>query len=189
MLGKKPWVSGCWRSITRTLVPRSTMVPETRTTQGSPAWGCSWHVIFPLRHKMERLPGDEGRDWLQKIWQPGTTGLPTGHPGTCRTRRTGGICSETGFWSGLWLPWSCLPLISWDKIPRDAPSSRQPGVLGGRLLANACVGVLGSPYLSEQVTLLTLQPITVLSAGSSLTAGRTSLPESHGVKDPTPPHP
>ena len=49
---------------------------------------------------MKRLPGDEGRNWLQKIWQPGTTGLPTGHPGTRRTRRTGGICSETGFRSG-----------------------------------------------------------------------------------------
>ena len=99
MLGKKPWVSGCWRSITGALVPRSTMVPETRTTQGSPAWGCSWHVTFPPRRKMEHLPGDQGRDWLQKIWQPGTTGLPTGHPGICRTRRMGRICMRLA--SGL----------------------------------------------------------------------------------------
>lgn len=180
---------GCWRSVTGSLVPTSKMVPGTRTTQGSPVWDCSWRAIFPLRCKMKCLPGDEGRDWLQKIWRPGTTGLPTGHPGTHRTRRTGGICSETGFRSGLWLPWSCLPLISWEKIPRAAPSSRRPGVLGGRLLGSAHVGVLGPPYLSKQVTLLTLQPITLLSAGSSLIAGRASLPQSHGVKDPTSAYP
>lgn len=71
----------------------------------------------------------------------------------------------------------CLPLISWEKIPRAAPSSGAPRVLGGRLLGSAHVGVLD---LLISASRLLFSPSSLSPSVSWLKpiAGRAS-PQSH----------